>query len=119
MKPKVIGILLAGGKSRRMGENKLALFLGQLSIGSLSLKTALDSSLDHILVVTDEKDQLEWVDPLLFSPFYRSRWTQVKAKQTDLGQAYSLRAGLNKAETEEVYGAVVLLGDQPFYLYRF
>lgn len=49
--PYIIGVFLAAGKSKRMGQNKLALPLKGETIGSLSLKNALLSRLDHVLII--------------------------------------------------------------------
>ena len=53
---QIIGILLTAGSSRRMGINKLSLPLGSSNIGSLCLTAAVQSMLDHVLVVKKEGD---------------------------------------------------------------
>lgn len=71
--PYLIGVFLAAGKSRRMGQNKLALPLKGENIGSLSLKTALSSRLDHVLVVErTEHASLEWIGAPYHAPPFQN-----------------------------------------------
>lgn len=49
---KTAAIYLAAGTSRRMGTDKRSLVLNGVSLGSMALKNALLSKLDHIFVIT-------------------------------------------------------------------
>ncbi|WP_018922810.1 nucleotidyltransferase family protein [Salsuginibacillus kocurii] len=112
---KVVGIYLAAGKSQRMGENKLALPLGNSTIGSHALKTALRSQLHHIIIVAKEDDNLSWLDESVSQIKYPdSSWSCVRSSRSGSGQAYSLRTGIIEAEQMNADAVVVLLGDQPF-----
>ena len=72
---QIIGILLTAGFSRRMGINKLSLPLGSSNIGSLCLTAAVQSMLDHVLVVKKKGDSLDWIDSRLKEEDWKSRWT--------------------------------------------
>ncbi|MFC7322589.1 nucleotidyltransferase family protein [Halobacillus campisalis] len=111
MKPhEICGVVLAAGKSSRMGRNKLTLPFERTTIGGHTLQTALDSRLDHVFLVTKEDDELEWLtDKILRS----SKWSQVKCREAHLGQAYSLRCGVESARKMNALGMLVMLGDQP------
>ncbi|MFB5662836.1 NTP transferase domain-containing protein [Alteribacillus sp. HJP-4] len=111
--PAIYGVYLAAGKSRRMGSNKLTMPLGNTTVGSKALFTALHSRLKHIFVVTGAEDPLEWIDVEFFSPDIKKRWSQVECSNSSKGQAYSLRCGIAAAENRSASAAMVLLADQP------
>lgn len=103
---QVTGIVLAAGKSSRMGRTKQLLpFRGQTVLECV-VDNALASRLQRVIVVLGY--QADVVGPLLkgrdvtvvFNPLYES------------GQSSSLNAGL-RAVTEEAEGVLFLLGDQP------
>ena len=114
MKNGIIAIYLAAGKSSRMGENKLSLPLSTCTIGSTALRTAISSSLEHVLVVSKKEDSLEWVDPSLFCSPYSSQWSHVVCDDAEKGQAHSLQRGLLSAMSVNPKGIMVLLADQPY-----
>ncbi len=111
---QIIGILLTAGFSRRMGINKLSLPLGSSNIGSLCLTAAVQSMLDHVLVVKKKGDSLDWIDSRLKEEDWKSRWTACTCENSPIGQAYSLKAGMREAIKLEADAVVMLLGDQPF-----
>lgn len=108
----IIGIYLAAGKSKRFGKNKLLSPVGDYPLGSLALKTALDSRLDKIVVVTNEMDQLEWIHPELLRNYQKMLFHSACPK-SKLGQSYSLQCGLRHAQQFEADAVIVLLADQP------
>lgn len=110
----IFGIYLAAGKSSRMGFNKLLLPLGNMSLGSLALHTALMSQLDRILVITKEEDPLDWIDPSLLVHSLREKWYSIPCAIASQGQAYSLRCGLQEAQKGKAEAVMILLADQPF-----
>ncbi|MBY0095754.1 nucleotidyltransferase family protein [Mesobacillus maritimus] len=114
MSLKIVGILLAAGNSSRMGDHKLALPLGSSNIGSLCLTSAVQSMLDYVLVVKKPEDSLTWIDPILKKGDWKRRWTVCTSENAQLGQAYSLKAGVLEAIEQEADALVLLLGDQPF-----
>jgi molybdenum cofactor cytidylyltransferase len=111
---QVCAIYLAAGQSRRMGENKLALPLRKTTIGSMAFEAALQSKLEHIIVVTKEDDCLRWIDPYLFQKPFIEKWSIVRCQDAVLGQAHSLKCGLQEAKKLNPSGIMVLLADQPF-----
>jgi molybdenum cofactor cytidylyltransferase len=111
---QVCGIYLAAGQSRRMGENKLALPLRKTTVGSLAFRAALQSKLEHIIVVTKEDDCLSWIDPSFFQKPFKEKWSITRCQDAVLGQAYSLKCGLQAAQKLNPSGIMTLLADQPF-----
>lgn len=108
---KVIGIYLAAGKSQRMGEKKLALPVGKMSLGSLALETALNSSLYKVYVITQEQDDGKWISPKLLVD---DKLVVVKCLTADEGQSATIRCGIERAQIEKADAAMIILADQPF-----
>ena len=98
------GIILAAGRSRRMGENKLLLHWQGKPILQHVVDAAARSSLTPLLLVVDPKNQLP-MDQIAPGPcrLIHSRGTVYSD---------SLRAGL-RALDPGYAGAMFLLGDQP------
>ncbi|MEC1529030.1 xanthine dehydrogenase accessory protein PucB [Bacillus spizizenii] len=112
--PYMIGVFLAAGKSKRMGQNKLALPLKGETIGSLSLKTALLSRLDHVLIIErTERASHEWMGAPYHAPPFRKRWSLHVCQEAEKGQGHSVSSGVRKAESMGADGVVILLADQP------
>nr|WP_281357921.1 nucleotidyltransferase family protein [Sporosarcina jiandibaonis] len=102
---------MAAGKSQRMGTNKLALPVGKMSLGSLALDTALNSTLSKVFIIIRHEDDASWIAPdMLTNP----KAVIVKCPNAHMGQAESLRCGIEKAATEKADAAMVILADQPF-----
>ncbi len=110
MNPSIIGVYLAAGQSRRMGQNKLELPFGELCLGSWGLQAAVESELDWIIAVTRKGDQLHWLAP--FSK--KQGWEYLCCEQADEGQSASLKAGVMAAIEMGADAVMVLLADQPF-----
>lgn len=87
--------------------------VGNHRLGSLALMTALDSQLDKIVVVTTGQDELNWVSPRLFQS-YRNKWFQAACVKSNQGQSYSLKCGLQYAESLHAEAVLIMLADQPF-----
>ncbi|MGN8646100.1 NTP transferase domain-containing protein [Gracilibacillus sp. HCP3S3_G5_1] len=109
---KVAGIILAAGNSQRMGENKLQLPIGNTTIGSASLATALNSRLDKVFVVVQEHASLHWITEDVERQ--KTRYQIVRSKQACKGQSYSIKAGIQEVQKYSFDGAMMLLADQPF-----
>ncbi|MDW0115453.1 nucleotidyltransferase family protein [Sporosarcina thermotolerans] len=107
----VVGIYLAAGQSRRMGENKLALQVGKMTLGSLALDTAIDSALDQIFVVTNADDELYWIPSRMRT---HKKCTILPCPNSNEGQSVSLQCGIKHAMEHGASAAIVLLADQPF-----
>jgi molybdenum cofactor cytidylyltransferase len=111
---QVCAIYLAAGQSRRMGENKLALPLRKTTVGSMAFYAALRSKLEHIIVVTKDDDCLNWMDPSFFQIPFKEKWSLARCQDAELGQAHSLKCGMQAAQKRNPNGIMVLLADQPF-----
>ncbi|MGH0692413.1 NTP transferase domain-containing protein [Bacillus cereus] len=106
---KIVGIYLAAGKSRRTGPglHKLYLPTGNTLLGNKALYTSLSSNLSDVIVVSNQ-------------PSWLLHYTQVErvhilsCEKSCLGQSYFLHCGLEKAESMNADGVVVMLADQPF-----
>ena len=104
--PRVTGIVLAAGKSSRMGQAKQLLpFRGQ-TILECVVDNALSSSLQRVIVVLGY--QADLMEPLLQGRDV----TVVFNPHFDSGQSSSLKAGL-RAVAADAEAALFLLGDQP------
>ena len=111
---RIIAILLAAGSSKRMGQNKVSLPLGNCTIGSFGLRKFINSNIDHVFVVTKESDSLNWISKDLFQKPYKDSWTHVPCTNANKGQSYSLKCGLTQALKTKPLGVMILLADQPF-----
>jgi len=108
---KLAGVYLAAGTSRRMGQCKLSLPAGNLTVGSLALKTALHTSLEKIFVITKMNDPLNWLSYELIS---NPKCKVLPCSKSHLGMSESLKRGILQAQREKFDGSMVILGDQPF-----
>ncbi|WP_117168221.1 nucleotidyltransferase family protein [Paraliobacillus sediminis] len=113
MTDDIFGVLLAAGKSSRMGKNKLNLPFREDTVGSHALDAAIHSDLDHVLVMTKPDDSLEWIDDRFFSGREQIRWSRITTDQAEKGQAFTIRAGIQACRKYGARAAMILLGDQP------
>jgi len=108
--PRIFAIVLAGGESRRMGTNKLALPLGGKSVLRRIVDQLNQSSVDRVLVVLGPTASKQGDDVL--SPAQRI----VLSQQTD-DMRSTLAEGLRQLARDETLrdddGVIVVLGDQP------
>lgn len=111
---RIIGIYLAAGKSIRMGVDKRFLPFNQVPLGSVVLKEALRSKLDHIVVVTRKEDSLDWLPSSFFLFPYSSKWSREDCHLASEGQGHSIQCGLKKAMEYKPDAVMILLADQPF-----
>jgi len=102
----ITGILLAAGRSTRMGQPKLLLPWGRVQLVQHVAQTALRSALDHLIVVTGHR--AEHVEAALaglpVTPVHNAAFLD--------GQSTSVRAGIAALDAN-VEAAMVLLADQP------
>lgn len=108
---KSVGIYLAAGKSQRMGESKLALPVGKMSLGSLALETALNSSLQKVYIIMSDEDDGKWISKKLLA---NHKLVLVRCPTACEGQSASLRCGIECAQAEKADAAMIILADQPF-----
>jgi molybdenum cofactor cytidylyltransferase len=99
-------VILSAGESRRMGVQKLLLPFGETTIIESVVQTALDSSLDGVLVVlgADRGAIKERLRPYPISQVINARYRE--------GMLSSIQTGFG-ALSQSVRAAVVMLGDQP------
>ncbi|MGE7602941.1 nucleotidyltransferase family protein [Peribacillus sp. NPDC097675] len=106
---KITGIYLAAGYSERMGVmNKLTLKLGNKEMGRWGLERAIDSNLDEIIIVAQDRSALD------LSGLSTKNVTTIEITECREGQSHSLKTGLKQAYSLNSDAVVVLLADQPF-----
>ena len=108
---KIAGVYLAAGSSSRMGSNKLALPVGTKTLGSLSVQTALQTSLSRIYIITKETDDIAWLSLEVKS---HAKSTIIPCSTSYEGQSESLRCGIHQAQNDQMDAILVMLADQPF-----
>ncbi|WP_282936288.1 nucleotidyltransferase family protein [Paenibacillus sp. RC67] len=109
----IVGIYLAAGRSSRMGSDKLRLPLGPMNLGNYALAAALSSNLDYVLVVSNEA-AVEWMDNTFYNDPNKRKWSVIRCSEAHLGQAHSLRFGVQTALAMEAAAVMIVLADQPF-----
>ncbi|NIK79719.1 xanthine dehydrogenase accessory protein pucB [Paenibacillus castaneae] len=109
----VVGIYLAAGQSTRMGSNKLRLPLGSMHLGNYALAAALSSNLDFVFVISIDA-AADWMDNTFLQNPIKRKWSVVYCPEAHLGQAHSLRCGIQAAQAMGAAAVMVLLADQPF-----
>lgn len=106
LQPPVPGIILAAGRSLRMGKNKLLLPFGGKPILRHVIDAALQSSLSPlILVLGSDSDAIR-------SHVDLGNVSVIENKDFSCGYGSSLQVGL-RALSGSCAGAMFLLGDQP------
>ncbi len=101
----VSGIILAAGKSTRMGEDKRLLPFRGLMLLQHIINASVHSELKEIILVVDDNFALD--------SFNLARAKVAVSYQRDKGQSYSLNAGLSAISEKNTQGCMVLLADQP------
>ncbi|MCL5962137.1 MAG: molybdenum cofactor cytidylyltransferase [Chloroflexi bacterium] len=112
----IAAIVLAAGKSTRMGQLKLLLPVGGRSMIRTVVESALRSKVDQVVVVLG--NEAHRVRPEVESAAGemgddRGRLQTVENPRFEGGQSTSLQAGLSAVD-RECEGVLVLMGDQPF-----
>lgn len=104
--PRIGGVVLAAGLSRRMGRNKLLAELGGKPLLRHAVEAALASRLDPVIVVTghDEAGVKKALSGLNVGFAHNPRFAE--------GLSTSLQTGI-RALPGDCDGALVLLGDMP------
>ncbi len=103
----ISAIILAAGKSVRMGENKLLMKWGDKTVIEKVIQTIQEAGIEDILLVTNDKLQVE---------SYKLQVTnyalRITINKTNHEMLSSIQVGLGsqKAESEAV---IICLGDQP------
>lgn len=112
----ISAIVLAAGKSSRMGQLKLLLpIAGRSMIRAVIESVLLSKAGEVILVLGNEAVRVRNDVELLGTEFEaaKSKLKIVENLQFEEGQSTSLKVGLSMVE-ERSKGALILMGDQPF-----
>ncbi|MEK3787386.1 nucleotidyltransferase family protein [Paenibacillus sp. FSL K6-1230] len=111
----VTGVILAAGRSSRLGRDKLAeLLLDGRSIGARVVDTALNSRLDHVLVVGRQCSQPDWLTSIFDEALRQDRAEYLHCTKAGTGMSASLQCGLEGAIRRGAQAIMILLADQPF-----
>jgi molybdenum cofactor cytidylyltransferase len=100
-------LILAAGKSSRMGEAKQLLKLGATSLIQRSIETALDASCEKVYCVlgayykTIKAHIANYPVEVIYNPNF------------ELGLSSSIKAGLNVLSEQGIEAVMILLADQP------
>jgi molybdenum cofactor cytidylyltransferase len=108
-RPAIAAIVLAAGKSSRMGANKLLLSLAGRPLVWHAVNAACASSADAVLVVLGNDAEV------VAAALPPGRYRRVDNPRFADGLSTSLQAGLD-ALPAEIDGALILLADMPFTL---
>ncbi|GAB4112068.1 MAG: molybdenum cofactor cytidylyltransferase [Candidatus Caldatribacteriota bacterium] len=104
----IYGIILAAGETKRMGEVKLTLPLGDKKIIEWVLFAVKFAPLDkYYLVVRPQDEEIietgkKWGAEIIVNPEYKT------------GMSSSIRKALTKISPENLEGFFIILADQPF-----
>ncbi|OGV96886.1 hypothetical protein A2W24_03715 [Microgenomates group bacterium RBG_16_45_19] len=110
---RTAAIVLAAGKSERMGRNKLLLKLGQKTLIDIILDALEDSKIGEIVVVLGHKSE-EIMDAI------NHRLSRVKVvvnERYEEGMTSSFKTGLK--QTGSVDATFLILGDEPILDWKF
>ena len=102
MMPKIDGIILASGFSRRMGMDKLLLPFGEDLVVERVVKTALKSRLSKVILV--------YRNARVGEIGKKYGVETIRNRKATLGQAESVKSGLKRATGD---GYLFIAGDQP------
>lgn len=100
----ITGIILASGFSKRMGQDKLLVEVYGKKLLEWTIIACKKSILDEIIIIYRNQEIKEIADLYKLKSFYNHK--------AHLGQAESLKLGLQKAQESNAY--MFLVGDQPF-----
>lgn len=104
----VVGAILAAGMSTRMGTNKLLLPYRGMTVIENVLKSAVDSSLDEILVITGhERERIENA----ISRVVTARVRPVFNPYFERGRSESIKTAVRNAQ--DARALLFLVGDKP------
>jgi molybdenum cofactor cytidylyltransferase len=105
-RPRVAGLVMAAGRSSRMGANKLLMDDNGTPIVARVVEQALTAGLAEVIVVTGHQE------PEVRAALARHKVRFVSCPDYAEGMSASLRCGL-KALPADIDAALVLLGDMP------
>ena len=100
------GLLLAAGKSKRFGSQKLLAHLPNKQVIAIASAISLRNATDGMLAVVDPKDKA------LIDRLREAKTSIVPCSQSKFGLGHSIACGV--AETNDALGWVIALADMPF-----
>ncbi|MCR9254820.1 MAG: molybdopterin-binding/glycosyltransferase family 2 protein [Alphaproteobacteria bacterium] len=107
-RPKIAGLILAGGSSKRMGEaNKLTLDIGGKPLVRRIAEACGDAALSRVMVATGHQPEA------VRSALSGLDVGYVHAPDHEEGLAATLRTGIAALLSDDIEGVVVCLGDMP------
>lgn len=106
---RISGVLLAAGKSRRMGKNKLLLPFGWHTVIEESLYQLTRSGLDEILVITGF--QYEIIESIVKKAFGNDIKLVVN-ESYEFGRAESIKCAIRNIDSLS-YAALFMVADKP------
>ncbi|WP_181151076.1 NTP transferase domain-containing protein [Paenibacillus sp. PCH8] len=116
---RMTGIVLAAGKSQRLGRDKLSVVMpDRRSLAAWSLEAALNSDLEQVVCVVKPEDSLawlpvHWLDSATYAYNPNVRLRIAVCADYACGMANSLHCGILSAMEYKPQGILMLLGDQP------
>lgn len=103
----MIGVILAAGKSSRMGKDKAFLKLNGKYFVNIIFKKIIPLT-QHLIIVSNEKNYER------FKKHFANKAVIIKNTITELGQIYSLKLAVKYIRKRKIKGPVILnLCDQP------
>ncbi|WP_433920978.1 nucleotidyltransferase family protein [Paenibacillus taichungensis] len=118
---RLTGIVLAAGKSSRMGRDKLSIVMPDgRCLAAWTLEAALNSDLEKVICVVKPEDSLAWIPSIwLNEPSYggnldmRTKLQIAICTDYAYGMAMSLHCGILSAMAYRPEGVMMILADQP------
>ncbi len=111
LQPSVAAVILAAGRSTRMGQAKQLLALGETTVLETTLANVRRSSAEEIVLVLGAS--AETIRPRLSSRLFDQRLKIIINSSYADGMASSLQAGIG-ALSPHAAAALIVLADQPF-----
>lgn len=118
---RLTGIVLAAGKSSRMGRDKLSIVMPDgRCLAAWTLEAALKSDLEKVICVVKPEDSLAWIPSMWLNaasygctPDTRTRLQIAICTDYAYGIAMSLHCGILSAIAYKPEGVMIILADQP------
>ncbi|MDR9745936.1 nucleotidyltransferase family protein [Paenibacillus taichungensis] len=118
---RLTGIVLAAGKSSRMGRDKLSIVMPDgRCLAAWTLEAALNSDLEKVICVVKPEDSLAWIPSIWLNAASYGGNLDMRTKLqiaicTDYayGMAMSLHCGILSAMAYRPEGVMMILADQP------
>lgn len=118
---RLTGIVLAAGKSSRMGRDKLSIVMPDgRCLAAWTLEAALNSDLERVICVVKPEDSLAWIPSMWLNAASYGCSLDMRTKLqiaicTDhaYGMAMSLHCGILSAMAYRPDGVMMILADQP------